>query len=97
MEIVFSGVLAVALTWAVVGLLMFCTTPVFIQRGAPASVKVKVVILSALRMPAMWLAGVGVPAVVVATDDMPPEEEARYDDWKQSHCQCEECRRERGE
>lgn len=97
MESVFLGALAIILTWLTAGVLMLCFAPVFVQRGAPLGARLGVVARSAAILPFVYIMHGVMPAIVLATDDMPPEEEERFSRWKQRFCQCPGCRAERGE
>lgn len=97
MESVFLGAVAIILTWLTAGVLMLCFAPVFVQRGAPLGAKVALVARSAAVMPMVFIMHGAMPAIVLATEDMPPEEEERFSRWKAQFCQCPGCRAERGE
>jgi hypothetical protein len=91
------AMVGIACVWMLTGVLLLCFTPVFIQRGAPLLTRAAMVADAALRFPAHYIVHGSAPAVSVKQGIMPPEEEERFKDWMTQFCQCDACRRERGE
>ena len=95
METVFLGLAVAIALWLIAGVLMLCVTPVFIERGAPWSVRLTAAAMASYQLPAVFIMRGKLPAIIVESDDMDEAEKQRLADWQASICNCEVCQERR--
>jgi hypothetical protein len=64
----------------------------------PLSAKVIAVVAASFSVPWIFLTTGSLPkGVMMLPDDLGPEEQEAFDEWRKSQCQCAQCRARRGE